>query len=163
MRPRTVLLVVTVVLAALLACAVAGCGSSASSTGGGKGSIILATTTSTEDSGILDEFVKEFEAKYPYSVKAVALGSGAALFMGSNGDADVMITHEPKAEQQFVADGNAASYDKLMHNDFLIVGPASDPAHVKGMKDGVKRSRPSPRRGVRSCRGATPQAPTRWR
>jgi tungstate transport system substrate-binding protein len=124
-------------LAALLVMGAAGCGSGSSSAGR-NGSIILATTTSTEDSGILNEFVKEFEASHPYDVKAVAVGSGAALFMGGNGDADIMITHEPKAEQQFVADGNAASYDKLMHNDFLIVGPASDPAHIKGMKDGVE-------------------------
>ena len=137
MKTRAVLLV-TLALAALLVAAAAGCGSGSSSASGKKGSIILATTTSTEDSGILAEFVKEFEAKYPYTVKAVALGSGAALFMGSNGDADLMITHEPKAEQQFVAEGDAASYDKLMYNDFLIVGPVSDPAHIRGMKDGVE-------------------------
>jgi tungstate transport system substrate-binding protein len=136
-RTRAALLV-TVALAALLLAAAAGCGSGSSGASGKKGSIILATTTSTEDSGILSEFVKEFQASYPYSVKAVAVGSGAALFMGSNGDADIMITHEPKAEKQFLSDGNAASYDKLMHNDFLIVGPASDPAHIKGMKDGVE-------------------------
>ena len=128
---RRVAVAAALVLAGLMACAAVGCGSG-SGAAGKKGSIILATTTSTEDSGILNEFVKKFEAAYPYDVKAVAVGSGAALFMGGNGDADIMITHEPKAEKQFVADGNAASYDKLMHNDFLIVGPASDPAHIKG-------------------------------
>jgi tungstate transport system substrate-binding protein len=118
----------------MLVLAAAGCGGSTSS---GKGSIVLATTTSTEDSGILAELVKRFEAKYPYTVKAVAVGSGSALFMGSNGDADLMITHEPKAEREFMAEGNAESQRKLMHNDFIIVGPASDPAHIKGMKDGA--------------------------
>ena len=138
MRTRVTLLL-ALALAALLVAAAAGCVSGSSGSAGKKGSIILATTTSTEDSGILAEFVKEFEAANPsYDVKSVAVGSGAALFMGSNGDADIMITHEPKAEKQFVAAGNAASYEDLMHNDFLIVGPASDPAQIKGMMDGVE-------------------------
>lgn len=124
----------TLILVMLVAAS--GCGSSTSAKK--KSAIVLATTTSTEDSGILQEFVKRFEARYPYSVKSVAVGSGAALFMGMNGDADIMLTHEPKAEREFMAGGYGESNTRLMHNDFLIVGPASDPAHVRGMKDGVE-------------------------
>jgi tungstate transport system substrate-binding protein len=120
---------------ALLVALATGCGGSGSAD---KGSIVLATTTSAEDSGILAELVERFEKKYPYDVKAVAVGSGAALFMGSNGDADLMLTHEPKAEREFMDAGNGESQRKIMHNDFLIVGPPSDPAHVKGMKDGAE-------------------------
>ena len=111
--------------------------------GGGRGSarrspVLLATTTSTEDSGILEEFVKRFEARDPrFEVKSVAVGSGAALFMGQNGDADILITHEPVAEKEFVERGDAERTFKLMHNDFIVVGPPSDPARVKGMKDGA--------------------------
>jgi len=123
-------------VAALIVVAACGCGSGTSSAG--RSPVVLATTTSTEDSGILNEFVKRFEAENPhYKIKPVAVGSGAALFMGMNGDADLMLTHEPKAEKDFIARGDASSSWKLMHNDFIIVGPASDTAHIKGMKDGA--------------------------
>lgn len=117
----------------------AGCGSRGKTASGGT--VLLATTTSAEDSGILDEFSRRFQEKYPYKLKAVAVGSGAALFMGSNGDADIMITHEPVAERDFAAAGNSASQHKLMHNEFLIVGPANDPAEIKGMTDGAEAFR----------------------
>ena len=97
--------------------------------------LVLATTTSAEDSGILAEFVKRFEKDYPYKVKAVAVGSGAALFMGRNGDADVMLTHEPMAEREFMAAGYGESSNKVMHNDFVVAGPASDPAGIRGLED----------------------------
>ena len=129
--------VAAIALALLLAVAASGCGSGGTS-GAARKPVVLATTTSTEDSGILEEFVKRFEAENPsYKIKPIAVGSGAALFMGSNGDADIMLTHEPKAEKDFVAQGNAESQFKLMHNGFVIVGPASDPAHIKGLKDGA--------------------------
>lgn len=98
--------------------------------------LVLATTTSTQDSGILEEFVERFEAEHPYQVKSVAVGSGAALFMGRNGDADVMVTHEPAAERDFMAAGYGESNDRIMHNDFIIVGPPDDPAKIRGMRDG---------------------------
>jgi len=101
----------------------------------GRRTLILATTTSAQDSGILDEFVRRFEKQYPYKLKAVAVGSGSALFMGRNGDADVMLTHEPKAEGEFMEAGNGESIHKVMHNDFIIVGPASDPAHIRSLRD----------------------------
>jgi tungstate transport system substrate-binding protein len=97
--------------------------------------LILATTTSAEDSGILDEFTRRFEKDYPYTLKAVAVGSGAALFMGRNGDADVMLTHEPNAEKEFMDAGYGETIDKVMHNDFIIVGPKSDPAGIRGLTD----------------------------
>jgi tungstate transport system substrate-binding protein len=112
----------------------AGCGGSKYSESQRK-PLVLATTTSAQDSGILDEFVKQFEHDFPYSVKAVAVGSGAALFMGRNGDADVMMTHEPKAEAEFMSSGIGETNDKVMHNDFIVVGPADDPAGIKGLKD----------------------------
>jgi tungstate transport system substrate-binding protein len=130
-RART--LVCLLILAALLTLA-QGCGDS-NPKAAGRRTLILATTTSAQDSGILDEFVNRFEKKYPYNLKAVAVGSGSALFMGRNGDADVMLTHEPKAEGEFMAAGDGESIHKVMHNDFVIVGPAGDPARIRGLKD----------------------------
>lgn len=119
----------------LLAC---GCGGSSEEE---ITDITVATTTSAEDSGILDEFVKRFEKEYPYRVKAVAVGSGAALFMGRNGDADVLLTHEPKAEKEFMEAGYCESITKIMHNDFIIVGPKKDPARIRGLTDAVEAAR----------------------
>jgi len=123
-------------LLVLVVVAACGCGGGTTSSSN-KGTVILATTTSTEDSGIMDEFVKRFEAEYHYDVKPVAVGSGAALFMGQNGDADILLTHEPKAEKEFVDKGDAQASWQLMHNNFVIVGPPSDPAHIKGMTSGA--------------------------
>jgi tungstate transport system substrate-binding protein len=92
--------------------------------------LILATTTSTQDSGLLDVLVPAFEDEHNYSVKVIAVGSGQALEMGSRGDADVLLTHAPSAEEELVADGAVVNRQLVMHNDFIIVGPASDPAGV---------------------------------
>ena len=128
---------VTLVLVIVLCSA--GCSSSSVSTSGVKSkSMVLATTTSAEDSGILKRFVDGFESQTGIEVKAVAVGSGAALFMGRNGDADAMLTHEPVAEKEFMAGGYGESSVDVMHNQFIVVGPASDPAHVKGSKDAVE-------------------------
>lgn len=131
---RAIPIAVALLFAAAVLSAAPGC-SSAKSAGGKRSTVVLATTTSAEDSGILAEFVKRFEKDYPYSLKAIAVGSGAALFMGRNGDADVMLTHEPVAERDFMASGYGESSTKVMHNDFIVVGPASDPAGVHGLKD----------------------------
>ncbi len=93
--------------------------------------LILATTTSTQDTGLLDEWVPMFEADNPYTVKVIAVGSGAAMEMGKNGEADVLLVHSPAAEEQLVADGYAIDRNAVMHNDFILVGPASDPADLK--------------------------------
>jgi len=129
--------VLLLVILAALYCA--GCSSPTIDTSGvKKKSMVLATTTSAEDSGILKRFVDGFESQTGIEVKSVAVGSGAALFMGRNGDADAMLTHEPVAEKEFMAGGYGESEVVVMHNQFIIVGPASDPAHVKGSKDAVE-------------------------
>ena len=99
--------------------------------------LILATTTSTQDSGLLDVLIPDFEKKTGYKVKTVAVGTGAALAMGEKGDADVMLVHAPASEKKLVDNKAAINYQLVMHNDFIIVGPAADPAKVKGTKTTV--------------------------
>src|SRR3982074_2046859 len=94
--------------------------------------IILATTTSTQDSGLLDVLVPLFQQQTGYQVKTVSVGTGAALALGARGEADVVLVHAPASEVQWMAQGNGAERLLVMHNDFLIVGPADDPAHLKG-------------------------------
>jgi tungstate transport system substrate-binding protein len=96
--------------------------------------IILATTTSTQDSGLLDVLIPMFEEQQPYNVKTVAVGTGQALEMGSRGEADALLVHAPDAEQELVDSGDVVNRQKIMYNDFIIVGPADDPA---GIKDGA--------------------------
>jgi tungstate transport system substrate-binding protein len=96
--------------------------------------IILATTTSTQDSGLLDELLPVFEKKTGYFVKTIAVGSGQAMAMGSKGEADVLLVHSPTAEKKFMAEGNGINRRLVMHNDFIIAGPPSDPAKIKKMK-----------------------------
>ena len=100
--------------------------------------IILATTTSTQDSGLLDKLIPIFEKETGYFVKTIAVGSGQAMAMGQKGEADVMLVHSPDAEKKFVAEGYGVNRRLVMHNDFIIVGPASDPAKVKGMKSSAE-------------------------
>ncbi len=99
-----------------------------------SGSIILATTTSTQDSGLLDVLVPAFEKESGYTVKAVAVGSGQAIAMGSRGDADVLLVHSPDAEKKMVDAGDGIERTLVMHNDFIIVGSASDPSGIKSTK-----------------------------
>ncbi len=96
----------------------------------GKG-IILATTTSTQDSGLLDVLIPQFEKKTGYMVKTIAVGSGQALAMGERGEADVLLVHSPDAEKIFMGKGLGINRRIVMHNDFIIVGPAEDPANIK--------------------------------
>jgi tungstate transport system substrate-binding protein len=96
--------------------------------------IILATTTSTQDSGLLDTLIPIFEKKTGYFVKTIAVGSGQAMAMGQKGEADVLLVHSPEAEQKFVKEGFGINRRLVMHNDYVIVGPASDPAKIKGTK-----------------------------
>jgi len=99
--------------------------------------LILATTTSTQDSGLLDVLIPLFEQQTGYTVKTVAVGSGAALTMGQQGNADVLLVHSPAAEVTYMAGGYGKDRVLVMHNDFIIVGPASDPAKIKGDTDAV--------------------------
>ncbi len=95
--------------------------------------LILATTTSTQDSGLLDVLIPMFEAQSGYTVKVVAVGTGKALEMGRNGDADVLLVHAPGAEVEFMQNGYGVDRRLVMHNDFVIVGPADDPAGIRGL------------------------------
>jgi len=103
--------------------------------------VILATTTSTQDSGLLDVLVPLFEKESGYQVKTISVGSGQAMKMGEKGEADVLLVHSPDAEKKFMTDGFGASRRLVMHNDFIIVGPAADPAKIKGAAaaDALKR------------------------
>ncbi|MDP2663106.1 MAG: substrate-binding domain-containing protein [Dehalococcoidia bacterium] len=96
--------------------------------------LILGTTTSTQDSGLLDMLIPLFEAKTGYKVKTIAVGSGQAMTMGERGEADVLLVHAPDSEKTFMAAGHGINRLLVMHNDFIIVGPASDPAKIKGLK-----------------------------
>ena len=96
--------------------------------------IILSTTTSTQDSGLLDVLIPIFEKKTGYFVKTIAVGSGQAMAMGQKGEADVLLVHSPAAEKKFVAEGYGIHRRLVMHNDYIVVGPAEDPAKIKGMK-----------------------------
>lgn len=96
----------------------------------------LATTTSTENSGLLATLLPAFEALCSCSVDVIAVGTGQALRLGSQGDVDVVMVHAPALERAFVTDGFGIERHTFMQNDFVIVGPATDPAKVRGGKDG---------------------------
>jgi tungstate transport system substrate-binding protein len=130
MKKWAIFMIALAVVLAMLALAV-GCGEESTEPPAEREELILATTTSTQDSGLLDEWVPMFEEDNLYSVKVIAVGSGAAMEMGRNGECDVMLVHSPAAEEEMVAEGYAVDRNAVMHNDFVIVGPASDPAKVK--------------------------------
>ncbi len=98
-------------------------------------SMILATTTSTYDSGLLTFLIPIFEKSNHVKVKIISVGTGQAIATGRNGDADVLLVHARAQEDQFMADGFGLFRKDVMYNDFIIVGPASDPAGIKGMTD----------------------------
>jgi tungstate transport system substrate-binding protein len=120
MRPRRLVLA----LAATLAL-VAGAGAQ-------ERSIIVASTTSTEQSGLFGHLLPRFTAKTGIQVKVVAVGTGQALDIGRRGDADVVLVHDTPAEERFVAEGFASRRLPVMYNDFVVVGPKSDPAKAVG-------------------------------
>jgi len=96
--------------------------------------VILATTTSTQDSGLLDVLIPIFEKNTGYFVKTIAVGSGQAMTMGQKGEADVLLVHSPAPEKKFVSEGYGINRRLIMHNDFIVVGPAEDPAKIQGLK-----------------------------
>ena len=96
--------------------------------------LILATTTSTQDSGLLDFILPDFQKKFNCKVDSVAVGTGQAIAIGQKGDADVLLVHARAQEDKFVADGHAKERFDVMYNDFILVGPKSDPAKINGMK-----------------------------
>ena len=95
----------------------------------------VATTTSTENSGLLDVLLPPFEEKYGVKVKVIAVGTGAAIRTAKDGNADLILVHAWSLEDQFIAQGCGTKRYQVMYNDFVIVGPAEDPAKIKGEKD----------------------------
>lgn len=128
---------------ALLGAAGAGCGQQVGAVSGkedvsaaqpARTDLVLASTTSTQDSGLFDVLMPAFDRAYPqYVVKVVAVGSGEALKLGETGDADVLLVHSPAAEEAFMASGFGVRREPVMYNDFVIVGPAADPAGISGL------------------------------
>lgn len=99
--------------------------------------VILSTTTSTQDSGLLDVLVPVFEQKTGYSVKTISVGTGQALALAARGEADVTLAHAPALEKKYVAEGKMLNRRLVMYNDFVIIGPAEDPARIRGEKKAV--------------------------
>jgi tungstate transport system substrate-binding protein len=116
-------------------------------------SLILATTTSTQDSGLLDVLIPRFERERRIEVKTIAVGSGAALRMAARGDADAVLVHAPGAERPYVEAGDLVEGRRVMHNDFVLVGPAADPAGVKRQKTVADAMRAIARSGTFVSRG----------
>jgi tungstate transport system substrate-binding protein len=96
-----------------------------------KHEIVLATTTSTQDTGLLDSLLPMFQRETGIAVKPIAVGTGAALEMARRGDADAVLVHAPEVERTYVQNGDIIYGRRIMYNDFLILGPAGDPAGVK--------------------------------
>jgi len=98
----------------------------------------LATTTSTDNSGLLNKLLPAFEQQSGYQVHVIAVGTGKALRMGRDGDVDVVLVHAPAAEKKFIADGSGVNRREVMYNDFIILGPQSDPAGIRGMNSAAE-------------------------
>jgi tungstate transport system substrate-binding protein len=126
-------------VALVLAMSLAACEPKEDATDTGDGAteatpLVLASTTSTQDSGLFDVLIPAFEEAYPlYKVEVIAVGTGEALELGQNKDADVLLVHARAKEETFVADGYGTERRDVMYNDFIIVGPADDPAGIEGM------------------------------
>ena len=111
------------------------------SSSGKQEQITIATTTSTQDSGLLDLLVPMFKQNTGIETKVVAVGSGQALELGRRGDADVLLTHSPAGELKFVSDGFGEKQIPVMFNDFVLVGPESDSAGVRGFRSSAEALR----------------------
>jgi tungstate transport system substrate-binding protein len=125
-RPILILLALTLALA-----------TAASAQAPASRTIILSTTTSTQDSGLLDVLVPLFEKQTGYSVKTISVGTGQALALAARGEADVTLAHAPGLEKTYVGQGKMHNRRLVMYNDFLLLGPESDPAKVRGDKSVV--------------------------
>jgi tungstate transport system substrate-binding protein len=116
-----------------VALTVAGCGSGSAA----EKSIVLASTTSVEASGLLAHILPQFTTKTGITVNVVAQGTGKAIDTARRGDADLLLVHDPDAEQHFIDEGHGSTRRQIAWNDFVIVGPSADPAHVRGGNDSV--------------------------
>lgn len=104
--------------------------------GEGRRALVLGIPTTVQDSGLLDDLLPRFEAAHPdYRLRYVAAGSGELLSLGARGDLDALLAHSPAAEERFMEAGYGTSRRQVMKNDFVLVGPAADPAGVRGMSD----------------------------
>src|ERR1700682_2277555 len=103
--------------------------------------ITVASTTSTEQSGLFGYLLPRFTARTGIRVKVVAVGTGQALDIGRRGDADVVFVHDRPAEDKFMAEGFGVKRFDVMYNDFVVIGPQSDPAHIAGGKDVIEAFR----------------------
>lgn len=140
MRRKLFTFLMTALMVLSMSAALSGCGTdnaSASEETEIKGKIILATTTSTKDSGLLDAILPEFTSETGWEVDVVSVGSGEAMKMGENGEADVLLVHSPAAEKEYVDGGHADEDGRLdvMYNDFVVIGPEADPAGVADHSD----------------------------
>jgi tungstate transport system substrate-binding protein len=99
--------------------------------------IVLASTTSVENSGLLAHILPQFTKESGISVRVLAQGTGQALATAAHGDADLVLVHDPEAEQTFIAEGHGIDRRQIAWNDFLVVGPRADPAHMAGGHDAV--------------------------
>jgi tungstate transport system substrate-binding protein len=99
--------------------------------------IVLASTTSVENSSLLAHILPEFTKKTGISVRVLALGTGQALATAARGDADLVLVHDPEAEQRFIEEGHGAERRQIAWNDFIVVGARADPAHIAGGHDAV--------------------------
>ena len=100
-------------------------------------SILLASTTSVDNSGLLGYLIPIFTKETGIAVRVLAQGTGQALATAWHGDADLVLVHDPEAEQKFIAAGDGVGRRQIAWNDFVIVGPRSDPAHIAGSRDAV--------------------------
>ena len=100
--------------------------------------LILATTTSTQDSGLLDVILPDFESQYNAQVDVIAVGTGQALKLGEDGNADVLLVHARAREDAFMEAGHGVRREDVMYNDFIIVGPAADPVGIRGMTNATE-------------------------
>lgn len=102
-----------------------------------SGVVIVSTTTSTQDSGLLDVLVPMFERKTGLSVKTISVGTGQALALAARGEADVTLAHAPSVEKKYVEEGRMSNRRLVMYNDFVLIGPAEDPAKIRGLPRAV--------------------------
>jgi tungstate transport system substrate-binding protein len=103
----------------------------------GDATIVLASTTSVDNSGLLAALLPQFTEATGITVRILALGTGQALDTARRGDADIVLVHDPEAEQKFIDDGNGVDRKQIAWNDFIIVGPSDDPAHIGGSHEAI--------------------------